>query len=132
MGRWTGVFTDSLARVGEGEGGSLLAILSSTGSGVAGRCKLAFVLSVDSFSLEPLSVVGEAGGELEVIMNGEDVLGERGLSSFSITESRFDVVMLISGKTWFQPWVEATCSMDLKYCFACQYDAVPSLNIYIL
>lgn len=36
MGRWTGVFTDSLAWVGEGDGGNLSAILSSTGSGVTG------------------------------------------------------------------------------------------------
>lgn len=130
-GRWTGVFTDSLALAGEGEGGNLSAILSSTGSGVTGRCELAFVLLVDNVLFEPLSGVGEVGGELAVITNGDDILGERGLSSFSMMESRFEVVILISGKTWFQPWVEATCSMDLKYCSLYQYDAVPSLEIHI-
>lgn len=73
------------------------------------------MLFQDSVLLVLSRYVGEVGVELEVITKGDDDFGERGLSSFSMMESRFEVVMLISGKTWFQPCVEATCSIDLKY-----------------
>lgn len=114
-GRCTGVFTDSLALLGEGEGGSLLAILSSTGSGVTGRCALASLLTDRVLVVLPKDV-GEVGVEGEVITNGDDDFGERGLSSFSMIESRFEVVILMSGKVCVKPCVEATCSIDLKYC----------------
>jgi len=117
-GRCTGVSTDNLALLGDGEGGSLLAILSSTGSGVTGRCALACLLWTDRVLVVLPKDVGEVGAELGVMTNGDDDFGERGLSSFSIIESRFEVVMLISGKVCVKPCVEATCSMDLKYCFA--------------
>lgn len=116
-GRWIGVYTDSLALLGDGEGGSLSAILSSTGSGVTGRCALASLLRTDRVLVVLPKDVGEVGVELEVITNGDDDFGERGLSSFSMMESRFEVVMLMSGKVCVKPCVEATCSIDLKYCF---------------
>lgn len=59
--------------------------------------------------------VGDVGVELEVMTNGDDDLGERGLSSFSMIESRFEVVILMSGNTCVKPCVDATCSIDLKY-----------------
>lgn len=116
-GRCTGVFTDSLAVLGDGEGGSLLAILSSTGSGVTGRCALASLLCTDRVLVVPAKDVGEVGVEGEVMTNGDDDFGERGLSSFSMIESRLEVVILMSGKVCVKPCVEATCSIDLKYCF---------------
>lgn len=63
------------------------------------------------------SSAGEEGFEGDVTTKGDNDLGERGLSSFSMTESRFEVVMLMSGNVCVKPWVEATCSMDLKYWF---------------
>lgn len=96
--RCTGVFTDSLAWLGDGEGGSLLAILSSTGSGVTGRLVPASLLRTDRVLVVLPRDVGEVGVEGEVITNGDDDFGERGLSSFSMIESRFEVVMLMSGK----------------------------------
>ena len=117
IGRCTGVFTDSLALTGDGEGGSLSAILSSTGSGVTGRCALASLLCTARVLVVLPKDVGEVGVELEVITKGDDDFGERGLSSFSMIESRFEVVMLMSGRVCVKPCVEATCSIDLKYCF---------------
>jgi hypothetical protein len=117
MDRCTGVSTDNLAWLGDGEGGSLAAILSITGSGVTGRCAPVFLLCTDRVFVVLPKDVGEVGVELEVITNGDDDFGERGLSSFSMMESRFEVVMLMSGKVCVKPCVEATCSMDLKYCF---------------
>jgi hypothetical protein len=116
IGRCTGVSTDSLAWLGDGEGGSLAAILSMTGSGVTGRCALEFLFRTDRVLVRLLKEVGEVG-ELDVITNGDDDFGERGLSSFSMMESRFEVVMLMSGRVCVKPCVEATCSIDLKYCF---------------
>jgi hypothetical protein len=105
-----------LAWLGDGEGGSLAAILSITGSGVTGRCAFVSLFRTDRVLVRLLKDFGEVG-ELDVITNGDDDFGERGLSSFSMMESRFEVVMLISGKVCVKPCVEATCSMDLKYCF---------------
>jgi hypothetical protein len=76
-----------------------------------------FLLCTDRVLVVLPKDVGEVGVELEVITNGDDDFGERGLSSFSMMESRFEVVMLMSGKVCVKPCVEATCSMDLKYCF---------------
>jgi hypothetical protein len=106
-----------LAWLGDGEGGSLAAILSITGSGVTGRCSLVFLSCMDKVLFMLLKDVGEFGAELPVITNGDDDFGERGLSSFSMMESRFEVVMLMSGRVCVKPCVEATCSMDLKYYF---------------
>ena len=102
-GRCTGVFTDNLALLGDGEGGSLLAILSSTGSGVTGRCAPVSLFWTDRVFVVLPKDVGEVGAELGVMTNGDDDFGERGLSSFSMIESRFEVVMLISGKVCVKP-----------------------------
>lgn len=98
IGRWTGVLTESFANAGDGEGGNLSDIFSKIGSGVTGRCVSAFVLCTDRVLLVLLKDVGDVGVELDVITKGEDDFGERGLSSFSMIESRFEVVILMSGR----------------------------------
>lgn len=97
IGLAIGALIASFAEAGEGEGGSLSAILSGTSSGVTGLDVSASTFCTDRFFVV-LPDIGDEGVELEVITKGDDDFGERGLSNFSMTESRFEVVILMSGR----------------------------------
>lgn len=103
------ISSSMLLPVASGVAGNLLAIRSGTSSGVMD-------LKIGTSALEKLVLTGVPSGVGGSRLNSE-YLGDLGLSSCWMIESRFAPICVLSGRIWVKPWDEATCSMDLKYWF---------------